>query len=338
MIVMFHYIEHAANAQNLPFKCGAIGVEFFFLVSGYLMAKKAMKIKNVERNLGEETIEYIWKKFKVFFPYILIAFIFSFIVKNWAVSAYNTQEAVNTVWNLLLLQMTGITTSSVVGQTWYISAMFISMLILYPLIRKYKKNFIYIIAPLIVILIGGWLSHKYVNLRGPLTWTGIVYKGLARAFFELSLGTILYEVCEKIKNINFNKLGKVVLTIIEVLGFTSMLIISNIKNLRYDYIAIGLVSIAIVLAFSEKTLLLKFCNNKLFYYLEKLSLPVYLNHIWIILIIKKMFTNTNDTTKLLLSVVITIIVSIIIMFLLEKLKGKPTSLAKKIFISKEVEE
>lgn len=40
------------------FKAGSIGVEFFFLVSGYFFAKKFIYYKN-SKNLGEETFEFL---------------------------------------------------------------------------------------------------------------------------------------------------------------------------------------------------------------------------------------------------------------------------------------
>ena len=85
--------------------------------------------------------------------------------------------------------------------------MLISMIIIYPLLRKYKENFTYIIAPIITIVIGSWLSHNYGTVSG---WThaGLVYNCLLRAFFEISLGTILYKIAEKIKLINLTGFSK----------------------------------------------------------------------------------------------------------------------------------
>lgn len=60
------------SVDNLEFTKaahGAMGVEFFFLVSGFLMAKKAYKNKsNIGKvdgaALSNETISFIWGKYK----------------------------------------------------------------------------------------------------------------------------------------------------------------------------------------------------------------------------------------------------------------------------------
>lgn len=329
IIVIYHFIARTAKTTGFLFKNGAIGVEFFFLVSGYLMARRAMKVRNDEKSLGEETIDYILKKVKFFFPYMLVALIISFFLE---ITQVSVSTIINSIWKLAFLEMSGVQTTHIMGQSWYIEAMLISMTILYPLIRKYKKNFTCIMAPIIVIFIGGWIAKTYGYLRGPLVWTGIVYVGMLRAFFELSLGVILYEICEKIKTINFNQLGRFVLTLIEILAFIGVIIATNIRN--YDFIALALMSIAITLAFSEKTMLLKFCNNKLFYYLEKISLPIYLNHVWIIVTIKEILKNIGNVEQLAITLVITIIISMIMSFVIEKFKNKPAEFAKKLFMDK----
>lgn len=320
LIVIFHLTIMTEGGEVL-FKYGAIGVEFFFLISGYLMTKKAMSNNKDCSNIGQETAGYIWKKIKAFFPYILIAFIISLFVNNWN-EPYKKNQIVNSVWNLLLMQMSGIKETSVVGQTWYISAMLISMMILYPLIRKYKKNFTYLIAPIIVLLLSGWISHTYGKLTGPLTWTGFAYKGLLRAFFEIALGSILYEIAEKMKNINFTKFARLILTAIEIVGFISIFFITNIKDAssKYDFIMLAILAISITISFSEKTIFYNFANNRFFYYLEKLSLPIYLNHIWIIIIINKTLSNLNYIQKLGILMISTIVFSMIIMYLIELAK------------------
>lgn len=156
LILLFHCAEKMG--KNGFFESGRIGVEFFFIVSGYLMTKKALNNEEGLENIGEETTSYIWRKFKAFFPYVIFPFIISFFVKG----IYKADQIANSIWNLLLIDMSGVRSTTVIGQTWYISVMLISMLILYPLIRRYKKTFTNIIAPLIVIFIGGWLSHKYM--------------------------------------------------------------------------------------------------------------------------------------------------------------------------------
>ena len=200
--------------------------------------------------------------------------------------------------------------------------MIISMMVIYPCIKKYGKNYIYIVSPLIVVFIAGYISRTYGNLKTPMTWNGIMYIGLLRAFFELNLGAILYEIVRKIKKYNFTKASKIILTIIENIGFISIFVITNIDNAdkKYDFIALLIISISIMIAFSENSVLYKYMNNKFIYYLEKLSLPIYLNHMWIITVIKRIFIDFTYIQKLIITIICTIIVSMVILFLVEKTK------------------
>ena len=331
LIVLFHCNENLLKGNF--FAAGRIGVEFFFLTSGYLMAKKALNNKNDISNIGIETTTYIWRKIKSFFPYIIVPFIITIFVKE----IYQPQKLVNSIWNLTFLDMSGVKSTAVIGQTWYISAMLISMLILYPLIRRYKSTFTHIIAPIIVITIGGWMSHKYGSVSGPLVYVNFIYKGLLRAIFEISLGTIIYEIAQKIKSINFTKLSKFLLTIVEIVGFVSIFFIVNIKNAtsKYEFVMILILTISISLAVSEKTIFYNISNNKLCYYLEKLSLPIYLNHIWIILLVGKHLKNYSFGAKTIISVVLAIAFSIFIMWATEtvqKIWNKKKKSIKKFFI------
>ena len=326
LIMIYHANLFQMGDELILFSKGSIGVEFFFLVSGFLLAKSALnKKENNSESLGKETILFIYKKIKSFFPYILVCFVCGLVVKS-IFGDMTIKDYILSIWDLTFLRMAGFRTTVVNGAAWYISAMLLAMLILYPLLRKYKKNFIYLGAPIIVIFLAGILNHNYFSLRVPDQWLGYVYKGFVRAIMELSLGTILYIVCEKIKNINFTNLGKMLITIIEIGGFLIPFVMSQFieKATTYDFVVLIIISISIVFAFSEKTLEFKFFNNKIIYFLEKLSLPIYLSHTFIRTIINESYLtiNFNYYEKTFIFVIVTIVFSIILKFVLDILSKK----------------
>lgn len=282
MVVLFHSQLLATNEESTLFSQGAIAVEFFFLVSGFLLAKTTLRKdeqKMGTENLGKETFLFVWKKYLFFLPYVLLGGFLALILQN----IYNDvgiYQNISSIWDILLLRMAGLKGNVVIGQAWYISAMLLSMMILYPLLRKYKQNFIYLIAPLIVLLGFGWLSRNYSNLRGPDIWVTFTFKGVIRAFSELTLGCILYVICQKLKKVNFTTLGRIIITIIEIAGFIFPFLIAQFASTsKYDFILVPIIAISVLLAFSEKTLELNCFSNKFFFWLEKLSLPLYICHI-----------------------------------------------------------
>ena len=321
LVVFKHSANMASNTDNILFLYGSIAVDFFFVISGYFMTKSALKNNTDKNTIGKDTIIYIIKKLKAFFPYILISFIIALMVKNWTMPL-NISQKINSIWNLFLLEISGIRYTNVLEQTWYISAMIVSMMIIYPCIKKFGKNYIYIVSPLIVVFIAGYISRTYGNLKDPLGWNGIVYKGLLRAFFELNLGAILYEIVNKIRKVQFTKASKIILTLIENIGFISIFVIANLDNAdkKYDFVALLIISISVILAFSENNIFYKHMNNKFIYYLEKLSFPIYLNHLWIIKVVRKTLGDFTYIQKLIITIICTIVVSMVILFLVEKIK------------------
>ncbi len=340
LLIIAGHIKIHGKFEGQFLEAYTIGVEFFFLVSGYLMTKNALKKNNEE--LGKTTFDYIFKKVKVFFPYILLAFSFGLIL-NTIRYKLKKYEIIGTIWDMLLLRMAGAKYfMGVHGVTWYISAMLICMIILYPLLIKYKKNFIYIGAPLIVFVVGGYIAHIYGNISKPTEWCGIVYKGTLRAFFELALGSIIFLVSEKIGNTNFNLLGRIMLTIIEIVGFSSIFFVINLKDshTKYDFIMILILFISISIAFSEKSLLQKFSNNKYFYFLERISLPMYLNQTWVMDLYYYFFDKQGLSYLKLYQNILILIPAIFIVALITepvvKLMKNGFNIIKKLFIISEV--
>ena len=327
MIVIYHANVFSSDKNNVLFSKGSIGVEFFFLVSGYLLTKSALKKTDDDKsNLGTDTLKYIWKKYKTFLPYTITAGLFALTIIRVYKLNNNISYNISAIWDMLLLRMTGINGLSVNGPVWYLSSMLLCMLILYPIIKKFKTDFLKLVAPVILLVGFGLFSHKFSNLRTPDYWAGFTYKGNIRAFLELLLGGELYLISEKIKTINFTKFGKKLITLIEIecfiLPFTVSQFISGATS--YDFIMLVVISIGIVLAFSEKTLEYNLFCNKFFYWLEKLSLTLYIFHFSVRLFFRHFyfFKDMPYLKRLAYYLPTTLIVSIIIMYVMDFLKKK----------------
>lgn len=340
MVVIFHSYAFVANGEKTVFRQGYIAVEFFFLVSGFLLAKSALKKEESEnwRDLGKETFQFVAKKYLAFLPYVLFGGIIALILQNILKHVGFYQNA-SSIWDLLLLRMTGLKGNAVIGQAWYISAMLLCMLVLYPLLRKYKYNFVYLAAPIIVLLGLGWISQTYSRINNPEVWTGFLYKGVIRAFIELTLGCILYVVCQKLKQVDFTKFGKLLITVIEIGGFIFPFLVAQfVSHTKFDFIILAVLSISVLLAFSEKTLEFRFMNNKVCFWLERFSLPLYLCHHIARNIVRDVgFINAMPYyTKLAIYLGITFIISLICMYLIPYLQNKHLfSKFKKLIIKEE---
>ena len=187
--------------------------------------------------------------------------------------------ALNGFWELLLLQMAGFQIETINGVTWYISAMMLSMAILYPMLRKYTNFMKMIGAPLLSILLIGWLCHEYANLRSPFVWTGIVYKGTIRIFAELCLGVVCYQLARHLERISLNTNGRIFIAIVEWIGYFSILIyMQTMQSSRLDYFFLTVWLLCIAISFSGCGIDAEVYNNKIVYCLGRLSMPIYLSH------------------------------------------------------------
>lgn len=152
IVIILHAGELYEEHQEVLFRNGSIAVEFFFVVAGYLMCKKACNTKtDSNSSIGKETFQFITNKFVRLLPYILIAFIVDFILRCIAGNGSIEKNTLG-LFDFLMLRMAGFKTAGFMGNTWYISAMLITMVLIYPQIKKFDNNYFYLIAPILIKL------------------------------------------------------------------------------------------------------------------------------------------------------------------------------------------
>ncbi len=289
VIVMLFHIGRLALPANwrafgifTPFKNGAFGVEFFFVVSGYLMAASAFKAYDSKLPIGKETFLFLSKKLMAILPIHLIAFIPIFIF-----SFYHyyenfeqaTKFVLGSIPNFLLILRSGLLSQDVLNLEWYIGQMLLAMFILYPLCKKYYEVFTRIIAPIASLMIIGYLIQTFGSLGGNKVWSVLVSKTFLRAIAEICAGAFAFELCRNIKKLNFSTRQRVCLTVFEALLYLSVFYYtaSELPG-AYSGTFFVLISIAVTLSFSNVTYGSRLFNNKFFYWLGGLSLPIYMCH------------------------------------------------------------
>ena len=290
VIVIFHSRNlggKAYGADNVLFAdAGYIAVEFFFLVSGFLMAKSALSAPDSGRGIGGETLTFLWKKIKALLPYYLFAVFFSY-ARIVYVNDYTAAETVRNfmagIWDLAFLRAAGFKSFSLIRATWYLSAMFTAMMILYPMVRKWKRTFTHLIAPLIAIGLMGYLTQNYSSLDLHLNHWDTMYAGLVRGLAEISLGCVCYVICEKMKGVTYTLFSRILITLTQVLGYGFVLrCMHNMPNAtRFDFVLLPILAICVVLSFSGQGVAVPLFTGKAFPWLGKVSMVVYVNHMWV---------------------------------------------------------
>ena len=277
----FYAINDVTGEKHQLFICGAIAVDFFFIVSGCLLAKKVAseERRQDDRPLYLATKDFMFGKIKGFYPYLLFSFLI-FLGISLILHNRTPRELLGGFVDLTLLQMAGLPNLGFVGGAWFLSSMIIGMLVIYPLAKKYKKNFSWVIAPLIVIFVGGYMIKTAPSLRDAKAWIIFTTVGNAKAIFELAAGCIVYEISEWLKTISFTKIGKFTLSLIGTLSLAFVISVNLLKNdvRSFDWLFIMCLMLGVSIAFSEQTLFFNLADNRLFFFLEKVSAPLFLNN------------------------------------------------------------
>lgn len=285
VIIVIHHSRNFLGDERCLFLGGSFAVEFFFLVSGYLMMASIDKInarKVPGQDLGRETLDFLWRKAKSVYPDLLIAWVIALIFTKIAKKKSLLGLAglvVDSFFELTLLKMSGLYSISLNGVTWYISSMLLCMAILYPLIRKYPDMMKHIGLPLITLLVMGYLGGKYAAPRDPLKWIEFTKKGNLRALGEISLGAITYLTVKSVAKVELTRLGKILLTIAEWCAYLVLILYMYFATASgRDFFFLLVMAVAVGISFSHKGIDADFFDNAVSTWLGKWSLPLYLGH------------------------------------------------------------
>ena len=306
-----HYYRIGDTGLNF-FARGYIGVEFFFIVSGYLLAAGAFAKREQPTDLiGTETALMMKKKFWSVFPYHLFAIILTIIVNAYFLekTALDRYHYVIDSWaSIFFLQVFGFDSTWVNKLTWYLDVWFMVTFIFYPLLRKHYDVFVKIICPLLALFILGYMAHEYDSIAGIDGWTGMFYKCFLRGLSEMALGCSSYSLTRQINKYNFTKAGKIILGIIEVACYVIVFTYACTKmDVNYSFPVIFIMWIGVILTFSDINPLHQLFDKPIFGWFGKMSLLVYLNQFYSIRLVQSLLPDLSFLAKAALCTLITFI-------------------------------
>lgn len=311
------------------FSHGRVGVEFFFLLSGYFMAHSAYNILEKRTkviNISKETILFTIKKLYPILPYHLAVFPISLVIKLYFASFDTTRDVlwyiIKSVPNFLLVMNVGFQEHNIIGAEWYISSMLICGFILFPLILKFKKIFSRIACPVLGLLLIGALIHQTEYFAGVGSWifNDLFSKAYVRAFGVMSFGIFLYEIVQYLKKCNFsNKSYKIVLTVLEIVLYSVCILLTMIESNAVEAYFLLFVFFALIISFSRIGYSSQVFDRPLFYFMGKVSLPIYLSHQMVIVFFQNTpFINGLSKKAIVLLVLICVFISAFVVHLLSK--------------------
>lgn len=334
IIILFHHF--GASFNHALFKNAYICVEFFFLLSGFLMAKSANKIlqqkgKLESLEIADTSWRFIINKIKPFYPYYAFAIIFQVIVRNIIINHDSLASLISNflrsipTFTLTFLGYNNSTKALHVGSTWYLSAMVIAIFILFPLLLKNFHGFTKLVFPVASMFIVGYLSETDNAIGVWAKWSGFCFNGILRALSGLAFGASMFVLTEWVKKkylpiTEKSPIAKTFFTVIKIVCAATVFafIFGFFSSNRFDVHAFLLCALGIVISFSGISYTIP--SSKLTDYLSKISLPIYIFHSIIRYSIEDIFGNDIFTLKWMVVVCIaTIFACILLMYVTEHL-------------------
>jgi len=285
IIVVFHAKNFALPGQAI-FSAGSIAVDFFFVVSGFLMAKSSGKYVSNGISImpvGPSTAKFIGNKIKGMIPNYWIAFFIALIVSLIPYHSNGVKTfklCISSLYEFLFISHSGLIGFRPNAVTWYISAMLISMVIIFPILIKNRSLFLKIIAPILVVLIFSWgYTNWKVGLSSPSVWQYIAFKGLIRSFAEICLGCICFNINEMIKTNKINTFASFILMIVEFASYIFVIyyVYDNVFS-DQSYFLVLLLSLGITISFSGISMSAKLFSFPIFTWLGTFSFNMFLAH------------------------------------------------------------
>ncbi len=315
LIILVFHIGEAFGEGKYPFYLGKYAVEFFFVISGYLMCVSASRSEApVDGSLGRETLGFVLHKVKAILPAYLLAFLVAWI--NWF--NFTGQELLgekglkkfvlknlDMLPNFLLVYMAGYDGTVIIRITWYISAMLIAMLLLYPLLRRFKEMFLMVVAPLLVFFFCGYLANTS-DYSGIMKYEGFLTHGMIRAIIGLCLGAMTYCFSQYIKKQSFTALSRVLLSICEFAGYLTILFLMDHGKDDSAYIILIFLFFTVAVTASKQAITAAAFDNRFCRFLGQFSLYIYLFQSPARMIVRKTYPYATYTQALYRIIIITL--------------------------------
>ena len=288
MLVFWH--ARAFRGGGNPSFCGKMGyiaIDFFFLLCGYLIAARARSEQD-QPYTGADTLRFLGRNLKNLLPVYLIALtggIVTTIVTDNLSLAETMRRLLMSLYDSALLRGSGIAITQFVSESWVISVMLIGGTVLYSLHRKYQDAFSFLIAPVVSILILGYLFKNYKDLNLALGGFKTVAPGLLRAVAGMSAGCVIFRITEWLRKKRLTLFSSACLSLVTAACMAAVWIgATGIPHKRFDYIMFALLAVSTVILFSEQSLYFRFRGKKAdaaMTFLARLSVPMFLTHVWI---------------------------------------------------------
>lgn len=288
------FVWHVGVEIPISGDLGARGVEIFILISGFLAYYTQKEISSYDN----------WKKkFVSVWPLHLLCFFVAYWMAPVKISQYGKSAVITIFLNVFLLQDFSESVTTFNWVSWYL-CVYLLCALLAPVFLKiidksYKKAIIIGSVSLLVrYFLEAWQQYGFWELK-------MHYAPLVRVM-EFLMAMCVGCICMHIQDIKKIK-SKSAWFVLELIWIIIFILVQQESWIRFYYILVELVLIAVFFLEPKSGLCAKVMGNKVFEALSKIQLEFYMFHQLVIRILRSKVTGTILLP--LLSFAITLLIS-----------------------------
>lgn len=193
MIAIYHFDNCYYIFRDLGIRSAwYIAVEFFFIVSGFLLYSNLDRLTQSCKN----GVDYFWLRFRRIYPYYLGSFLICTVLYAWIYEKRLIDVLVTHVFEAFCMQGIGLDLPWVYvnNTTWYLSVMLIAGFLIFHCLVKWKDTFVHFVAPVIVMVTFSYLFRYLGTINGVAETDGFfLNQALMRGMADMCLGIFAAE-------------------------------------------------------------------------------------------------------------------------------------------------
>ncbi len=279
-IFFMHFRSYGCfDGDENYFAAGYLGVEYFFIISGFFMMQKIEKLfaSNKALNPEKSTASFFASRVRRLYPLYIFSLVFYLIVVKTVKPEYDISSHAESGFADFLMLQVFFGNEPVNLQLWFVSGLIWGSLPAYYLAVKFREKYTCIVAPLVFLGFLGFCFAKFKKID--IISTSPVFLGaFFRAFSEIGIGCTVCSVCNKLKNRSFSKSDRIILSISEILLPLLCGYIAWRGHWNYlDFIGTVAICALVFVTALGKGVVSKMLNNKFSGFLGSITYSMYLN-------------------------------------------------------------